>query len=209
MDYIVASLDTAYTTKTENDFSALTVWGVFSGDVVAQATKVEGGQIERSYGQQHPRVMLMQAWAERLELHELVQKVARTCKSMRVDKLIIENKAAGHSVAQELRRLFGHEDWGVQLLDPKGQDKLARLYSVQHLFAEGMVYAPDRSWADQVITQVGTFPKGKNDDLVDTVSQAMRHLRDLGMLTRGPEFIADIEASMSHVGKPPAPLYPA
>jgi predicted phage terminase large subunit-like protein len=209
MDYIVASLDTAYTTKTENDFSALTVWGVFSGDVVAQATKVEGGQIERSYGQQHPRVMLMQAWAERLELHELVQKVARTCKSMRVDKLIIENKAAGHSVAQELRRLFGHEDWGVQLLDPKGQDKLARLYSVQHLFAEGMVYAPDRSWADQVITQVGTFPKGKNDDLVDTVSQAMRHLRDLGMLTRGPEFIADIEAGMQHGGKPPAPLYPA
>jgi predicted phage terminase large subunit-like protein len=209
MDYIVASLDTAYTTKTENDFSALTVWGVFSGDVVAQATKVEGGQIERSYGQQHPRVMLMNAWAERLELHELVQKVARTCKSMRVDKLIIENKAAGHSVAQELRRLFGHEDWGVQLLDPKGQDKLARLYSVQHLFAEGMVYAPDRSWADQVMTQVGTFPKGKNDDLVDTVSQAMRHLRDLGMLTRGPEFIADIEAGMQHVGKPPAPLYPA
>ena len=30
---IVASIDTAYTTKTENDFSAMTVWGVFSGDV--------------------------------------------------------------------------------------------------------------------------------------------------------------------------------
>jgi hypothetical protein len=32
-DYIIASIDTAYTTKTENDFSAMTVWGVFSGDV--------------------------------------------------------------------------------------------------------------------------------------------------------------------------------
>ena len=50
--------------------------------------------------------MLMNAWAERLELHDLVEKVAATCRRMRVDKLIIENKAAGHSVAQELRRLF-------------------------------------------------------------------------------------------------------
>jgi predicted phage terminase large subunit-like protein len=210
MDYIVASLDTAYTTKTENDFSAMTVWGVFSGDVVAQAAKTEnGGNVERSYGQQHPRVMLMQAWAERLELHDLVEKVASTCRRMRVDKLIIENKAAGHSVAQELRRLFGHEDWGVQLLDPKGQDKLARLYSVQHLFAEGMVYSPDRSWADQVISQVGTFPKGKHDDLVDTVSQAIRHMRDLGLLTRGPEWTASVEEGMQHRGTAPAPLYPA
>jgi predicted phage terminase large subunit-like protein len=210
MDYIVASLDTAFTTKTENDFSAMTVWGVFSGDVVAQAAKTEsGGNVERSYGQQHPRVMLMQAWAERLELHDLVEKVASTCRRMRVDKLIIENKAAGHSVAQELRRLFGHEDWGVQLLDPKGQDKLARLYSVQHLFAEGMVYSPDRSWADQVISQVGTFPKGKHDDLVDTVSQAIRHMRDLGLLTRGPEWTASIEEGMQHRGAALTPLYPA
>jgi predicted phage terminase large subunit-like protein len=210
MDYVIASLDTAYTTKTEGDFSAMTVWGVFSGDVVAQAAKTEaGGYVERSYGQQHPRVMLMNGWAERLELHDLVTKVAETCRRMKVDKLIIENKAAGHSVAQEMRRLFGHEDWGVQLIDPKGQDKLARLYSVQHLFAEGMVYAPDRAWADQVITQVAGFPKGKHDDLVDTVSQSLRHLRDLGLLTRGPEWTAAIEDSMVYGGKSPAPLYPS
>jgi predicted phage terminase large subunit-like protein len=151
----------------------------------------------------------MNGWAERLELHDLVTKVAETCRRMKVDKLIIENKAAGHSVAQEMRRLFGHEDWGVQLIDPKGQDKLARLYSVQHLFAEGMVYAPDRAWADQVITQVAGFPKGKHDDLVDTVSQSLRHLRDLGLLTRGPEWTAAIEDSMVYGGKSPAPLYPS
>jgi predicted phage terminase large subunit-like protein len=209
VDYVIASLDTAYTTKTENDYSAITVWGVFSGDVVAQAAKTEaGGSVERSYSQQHPRVMLMSAWAERLELHNLVTKVADTCRRMRVDKLIIENKAAGHSVAQELRRLFAHEDWGVQLVDPKSQDKLARLYSVQHLFAEGMVFAPDRSWADRVITQVAGFPKGKHDDLVDTVSMALRHLRDLGLLTRGAEWTAAVEESMQHRGSGPAPLYP-
>jgi len=209
MDYVMASLDTAYTTKTENDFSALSVWGVFSGDVVAQAQKTEGGTITRSYNdKQSPKAMLMYAWQERLELHELIQKVAESCKLMKVDKLLIENKAAGHSVAQEIRRLYNNEKFAVQLYDPKSVDKLSRLYSVQHLFAEGMVFAPDKSWAETLITQVGTFPKGKHDDLVDTVSMSLRHLRDLGMLTRGAEFRAEIESSMQFSGKSPTPLYP-
>ena len=95
------------------------------------------------------------------------------------------------------------------LIDPKSQDKLSRLYSIQHLFAEGMVFCPDRTWADKVITQVGSFPRGKHDDLVDTVSQALRHMRELGMLTRGEEWTAQVQESMRHIGKDPAPLYGA
>jgi predicted phage terminase large subunit-like protein len=214
LDYVMASLDTAYTTKTENDYSAMTVWGVFSGGAqTAIANRVIGrdsetiSMIKRTYTEEHPKVMMMFAWQERLELHELVLKVSQTMKDYKVDKLLIENKAAGISVAQEIRRLYGHEDWAVQLIDPKSQDKLSRLYSVQHLFAEGLIYAPDRSWADQVITQVSTFPKGKHDDLVDTVSMGLRHLRETGLLTRGVEFTADLEGQMQHVGSGLPPLY--
>ena len=95
----------------------------------------------------------------------------------------------------------------VHLYDPKSIDKLGRLYSVQHLFAEGMVFAPGTQWAEQVIRQVASFPRGKNDDLVDTVSMALRHLRDLGLLTRSPERLAEINESKAHYGKPPPPLY--
>lgn len=214
MDLIVASLDTAYTTKQENDFSALTVWGVFTADrTVAQASRVAGRDglvnVERVYQEGAPRVMLMAGWQERLELPELVEKVASTCRRMRVDRLLIESKAAGLSVSQELRRLYGHEDWAVQLINPGSLDKLARLYSVQHLFSEGMVYAPDRHWADTVIRQCEIFPKGKHDDLVDTVSQALRHLRELGVLSRSAERMADIDEQMRHRGRAPDPLYPA
>jgi hypothetical protein len=128
-------------------------------------------------------------------------------RKFKVDKLLIENKAAGISVAQELRRLFNHVDFAVQLVDPKSQDKLARVYSIAHLFAEGLIYAPDRAWADNVIKQCEIFPKGKNDDLVDTVSMALKHLRETGLLVRGAEWTADIEAQMQHTGSPPAPLY--
>ena len=214
LDYVVAALDTAYTTKTENDFSALTVWGVFSGgDQKAMATRVIGRDeetisvIRRTYSEEHPKVMMLFAWQERLELHELVLKVTETMRQFKVDKLLIENKAAGHSVAQEIRRLFSHEDWAVQMYDPKSIDKLSRLYSVQHLFAEGLIWAPDRAWADQVITQVGTFPKGKHDDLVDTVSMGLRHLREIGLLSRGVEFTAEIDAKMDFTGSELQPLY--
>jgi len=218
MDYIIASLDTAYTTKTENDFSAMTVWGVFTSSNTAQITRsvsrrgelLQTTEIVRDYvDSKSPKVMMMYAWQARLELHELVEKVAKTCRDMKVDKLIIENKAAGYSIAQEMRRLYGHENFAVQLVDPKGQDKLARLYSVQHLFAEGMIYAPTMQWAQMVINQVGTFPKGKHDDLVDTVSQSIRHLRDLNLLARAPELIHDVESSLAHKSQSEGvPLYP-
>jgi predicted phage terminase large subunit-like protein len=214
LDYVIASLDTAYTTKTENDFSALTVWATFSGgDQKALATRVIGrdtetiSMIKRTYTEEHPKLMMLWAWQERLELHDLVTKVSESMKKFKVDKLLIENKASGISVAQEIRRLYGHEDFAVQLIDPKSQDKLSRLYSVQHLFAEGLIYAPDRSWADQVITQVSTFPKAKHDDLVDTVSMALRHLREIGLLVRGDEFTADLESQMNFAGSAPPPLY--
>ena len=210
MAMIIASLDTAYTSKTENDPSALTIWGVFSGDVVAQNLKTIGNETDRVFSESHPRVMLMSAWEGRHELHELVEKVAVSCRKMKVDKLLIENKAAGHSVAQEIKRLYGYENFAVQLYDPKGQDKLARLYSVQHIFAEKMIYAPRRRWADAVIQQVGQFPKGKHDDLVDTVSMALRHMRDLGLLIRSSEWASDMEAGLKFTGnKQDVPLYPA
>ena len=204
MDYVIASLDTAYTEKTENDMSALTVWGIFSSDTIAQPTRRvarngtlydEAINVGRSYAEQHPKLVMINAWAERLPLHELVTKVATTCQRMRVDLLLIEGKASGISVAQELRRLYGGEDFGVQLINPGAQDKMARLYSVQHLFAEGMIYAPDRAWSDKVITQCAQFPRAKHDDLVDTVSQALRHLRSSGLLTRATEHLQRIAES--------------
>lgn len=216
MDMIIACVDTAYTAKTENDPSAMTVWGVFSQDVSVQAPNHAGGRhgglmsYARTYTETNPRVMLMHAWQGRFELHDLVNKISHTCREMQVDTVLIENKAAGHSVAQEIKRLYGFEKFSLQMYDPKSQDKLSRLYSVQHLFAEGLVFAPNYQWAEMVIQQVGQFPKGKHDDLVDTVSMAMRHLRDMGVILRPSEWQAELDDKFSFKGNTNAgPLYPA
>ncbi len=214
MDFIMASVDTAYTEKTQNDPTAMTVWGVFTQDPVAVANRLIGADgrpmyIDRAHGEQAPKVMLMAAWAEHLEFHALIEKIADTAKKCKCDKVLIEAKASGHSVAQELRRLYQNEHFSVQLHDPKSTDKISRLYSVQHIFSEGMVYAPDRKWAEDVIVEVGQFPKGKHDDRVDTVSQALRHMRDLGLLVRAPERLEELESMKQYAGKPAVPLYPA
>jgi predicted phage terminase large subunit-like protein len=229
-DYIIASIDTAYTAKTENDPSAMTVWGVFSGDITNstadnyvnsrgkmrntadEASRFDEGVRIRDMLDHNPesvpKVFLMGAWQDHLELSKLVEKVAATCRKFKVDKLLVEAKASGLSVAQEIRRLYGAEEFAVQLINPGSLDKLARVYSIQHLFSEGMIFAPDRAWADMVIRQCEVFPKGKHDDLVDTVSMALRHLRETGLLVRAPERMAEIDAGRRHIGAAPAPLYP-
>jgi phage terminase large subunit-like protein len=105
--------------------------------------------------------------------------------------------------------MYSHEKFGVMLYDPKSQDKMSRLYSVQPIFAENMVYAPNKQWAEMVIKEVGQFPKGKHDDIVDTVSMSIRHLRDMGLLTRAQERMEEIEQSKVYPGGVDAPLYPA
>ncbi len=190
MEYIIAVADTAYTEKQENDYSACVILGV--------------------YRDKHdlPRIMVMNAWQQRLGLHALVNKIAQTCKRYRVDKLIIENKATGISVSQELRRLFGNELFGVLMVEPRG-DKVARLMAVEPLFAESIVHVPyiqdgdnvyPRDWVDMLIKQVTQFPKAKHDDLVDCIAYGVKHLRDNGLVVRREERDIDLENRMQHRG---------
>lgn len=212
-DYIIGCLDTAYTLEKMNDPSGMIVWGVFSNDATASVNRILDSEgrpvyIDRSRNEGAPHVMLCHAWTDRYEFHELIKKVVDTCIKMKVDLLLIENKAAGISVAQEIRRLYSREKFGVQLFDPKSQDKFARLVSVQHLFQEGLIHAPDRPWADAVIQQVGAYPRVKHDEFVDLTSMGLRHLRDGGLLTRAPERLADLESQKIYPRGQDEPLYP-
>jgi predicted phage terminase large subunit-like protein len=215
MDFILGTLDTAYTLEQMNDPSGMIVWGVFSGDPIGTTVRGFDREGRLAYQDRHysepeaPKVMLAHAWTDRYEFYELIKKTADTCIKLKVDLLLIENKAAGISVAQELRRLYGNEKFSVQLFDPKSQDKFARLVSVQHLFQEKLVYAPDRTWAEAVITQVGQFPRSKHDEFVDLTSMGLRYLRDRGLISRAVERRAEMDSLKIYPRGQDLPLYPA
>jgi predicted phage terminase large subunit-like protein len=150
----------------------------------------------------------------------LVQKVINTCipspspvahPRFPVDRILIEGKANGQAVAHELERMFrGSGRLGIEIIDTKQYgDKTARAISIQHVFADGMVYAPDKAWADMVIRQCSVFPRGSEDDLVDTVTQAIRYLRDTGFVVRRNEYDVETEESLMYRGAGSMrPLYP-
>jgi predicted phage terminase large subunit-like protein len=192
-EYILASLDTAYTEKEENDPSALSIWGVFRDKNT------------------NPNIMLMFCWAERMAIHDLVSRVAADCKTYKVDRLIIEDKAAGHSVSQELYRLFGNFDFGIELVNPrtgfiKSPDKVARLQTVVHLFAEGLIYAPDKEWAEAMIKQCALVPRSLHDDLADSMTQALIYLRRTGWAIKRSERAIEMEEEVKYRPRS-VPLY--
>lgn len=224
LEFIIASLDTAYTEKQENDASALTVWGVFRErpeiDMGTEALWMprDTPQIVRN-NIGNPKIMLLWAWQGHLQFNDLVNKVIETCipkwipgsvgPSFPVDKLLIEAKASGISVGQELHRLFSATGRiAIDLIDPKKYgDKVARVHAIEHLFSNGLVHAPDVSWADMVIDQCSRFPKGSRDDLVDSTSMALRYLRDAGFALRREEYSIEDEPSLRY-NNINSPLYP-
>ncbi len=161
-DYVLVSVDTAFETKQSNDWSACTVWGVFE---------------DRA---RRPKLMLIEAWRERLELHELVQRIRDTATRRKADAVLVEGKASGLSVIQETRRLMRGDEFQLISIEPKG-DKVARTHAVVPMFTGGLIYAPKRKWSDMVIDEVSSFPRGRWDDLHDSCTQALSYMRKVGL----------------------------
>ena len=86
-------------------------------------------------------------------------------------------------------------------------DKVARALSVQPMFSQGYIYAPNRDWADLVISEMATFPLGRYDDLTDSATQALKYLRDIGFAQTDDEARERENRSMMHRLRPKS-LYP-
>ena len=189
-DLVMAFYDGAYTTKTQNDPSACAVMGTFMDNYRnpdPDADHTLSGM---------PKVMLANCWAERLALNDVVRKIDETCRKYRVSILLVENKANGHSVVQELHRLFVEKPYSVVLVDPGSSDKVARAMSVVPLFEDGMIYAPNTEWAVAAKEELGVFPRGAHDDRVDAIVGALRWLRDNAMLKRQDEVLVEEREAM-------------
>ena len=64
----------------------------------------------------------------------------------------------------------------------KGNDKHARVNAVAPLFESGQIWAPDEKFAEEVIEECAAFPYGDNDDLVDSMTQAVMRFRQGGFI---------------------------
>ncbi len=150
---IFASLDTAFTERHHKEMeqtghaarSACTVWGVFEEDNGA------------------PGVMLIGSWADWIDWPALVKKARETYDRHDPDYILIEKKASGISLLQDLK----YQGIPVVEYTPDG-DKIARAYACQSILSSGFVWYPDRAWAHEVVAECAAFPRGSLKDYPDT-----------------------------------------
>jgi len=84
--------------------------------------------------------------------------------------ILIENASTGVALEQELRRMH---QWAIRLV-PVEHDKIGRLYIQQGKFEAGQVLFPrNASFLRDLEAELLTFPQGKYDDQVDSITQAL------------------------------------
>jgi len=180
-EYIIQSWDTAFEKNNRADYSACTTWGVFYQ--------------EDRHGQSKPNIILLDAFKDRLEFPDLKKKALEMWKEWQPDTLIVEKRAAGAPLIYEMRKM------GIPLSEytpHKGSDKVARVNAIADLFASGVVWCPEKRWADEVMEEMASFPNGDNDDLVDSSSQALMRFRQGGFITVDSDEVDEPRAFRSH-----------
>ena len=181
LDFVVQSYDCAFTEKAQNDPTAAITFGVF---------RQEDGP---------GSVLIIDCWQDRLQYPDLRPKVIEEYETVfgegkdrkRVDLVLVEDKAAGISLIQDLQRAH----IPVRAYNPGRADKVQRLSIVANIIRAGRVWVPEsmnrkgyvRDWAEGMVSQVCSFPNTDHDDFCDALSQALRYLRDAGFLNIDPE----------------------
>jgi len=144
-DRIVQSWDTANKATELSDFSVCTTWGVKGKDL-----------------------FLLAVFRRRLEYPALKRAVREQLSLFGANEVLIEDKASGTQLIQELIADGCH---GVTRYQPT-TDKIMRLNSQTGVIENGFVHIPETApWLAEYLHEITVFPKGKHDDQVDSTAQ--------------------------------------
>jgi predicted phage terminase large subunit-like protein len=124
-----------------------------------------------------PNYYLLAQFREHVGFNGTVEAV----KKMRADHqrahtVLIEDKANGTAVIDYLKKTMS----GIVAVNPEG-GKAARANAVEPLFMGGNVFFPDKTkhpWVEQFEKELLHFPRGRHDDQVDAMTQALVHLQN-------------------------------
>jgi len=164
---ILVTIDTALSQKEAANYSAYTVWGVFSN----MLETLDGSQIAQD------SMILLGSDRGHWDLTELCIKMKEIDSIYSPEYFVVEDTSAGMLLIPEMQK----RSLPVLPYKPKG-DKAFRLQATTPYFQAGRVFIPSgKEWAEMVKDEVCAFqPRLKNqrDDLTDCVSSAVIWMRD-------------------------------
>ena len=163
-DFIIQTYDTAFSTRTTADFSVIQTWGIFS----------LYEQNEMGIEDFAPNLILLGNVRGRFEYPELRRTAQMLYSKHKPDVCIIEKKASGQSLIQDMRRS------GLPVKDyMPDRDKVARAYAASPIMEAGRVWIPkNKKWADELIEELTRFPHAAHDDQVDALVMAIHYLKE-------------------------------
>ena len=163
-ELIIQTYDTAFSTRSTADYSVIQTWGIFewlTTDLAGRETL-------------SPNLILLGNLRERLEYPELRRTAQDLYDSYSPDICIIEKKASGQSLIQDMRRA------GLPVLDYlPDRDKVSRVHAITPILESGRVWMPrGRDWSEDLFAEAIQFPYGRHDDQVDAMAMAIHYLKE-------------------------------
>ena len=162
-DEIIQTLDTAFSTKSTADYSVIQTWGIFHIPLVD----------EQGYEYSEPNAILLNQEKGRWSYPELRRVAAEQYRRFKPDRIIVEAKASGQSLLQDMRL----NKLPVLPFQPD-RDKVSRAHAVSGMIERGRVWLPlKKKYASELLKEALEFPKGAHDDSVDAMVMALLYLR--------------------------------
>jgi predicted phage terminase large subunit-like protein len=178
-EYILQSYDCAFTEKTTGDPTACTVWAMFTHKGERNAMLIDAWDEHLSYPDL--RAKAIKDWTTE---YGGMSKESPHSRARRPDRILVEAKASGQSLLQDLR-LAKVPAVGY---NPGKADKISRAHQAAPTLELGLLWIPESkknrgqpvSWAAAFLKQLAKFPVAEHDDYVDTFTQAVIYLKDDG-----------------------------
>ncbi len=122
---------------------------------------------------------LLDVFRERLEFPELKRKVVELANVYEINEILIEDKASGQSLIQELERETRLPIKKIKV----DKDKFSRFIAITPMIEAGRIYLPESApWLDTFLNEFEEFPNGEFDDQVDSVTQAINENKSSGVV---------------------------
>ena len=119
-------------------------------------------------GSEEQDLFLLGVFRRRLEYPALKRAVREQQSLFHATVVLIEDKASGTQLIQELITDGCH---GVTRYQPTG-DKTMRLHAQTALIENGFVHIPETApWLAEYLHELTVFPKGKHDDQANSTAQ--------------------------------------
>jgi predicted phage terminase large subunit-like protein len=155
---VVQSIDTAFSAQPQSDWSVCLTAGMCE---------------DESWD-------LLEIDRVRLDFPDLITRTMHNFKKWNPDQVIIEDKATGRPLAQEMRHRLPAGQMGRVITHSPTVDKLTRVEVQSAKLRDGLIYLPqdgrNAPWLHDFINELKAFPAGKYDDQVDALVQFLEWL---------------------------------